>query len=251
MSDRVTAQMKQTWDALAERNAMHFISTARDEWDLDEFLQSGRVLVREILETFHAQPRERAGVAMDLGCGIGRLSFALSDFFERVIGVDVSGEMIRRANELKEQLGYDRVEFHCNNGRDLHFLADGICDLSLSYIVLQHIPDKSVALRNIEELARVTRPGGHVLFQVPVYRASLVVYPWRAVQRVFRILLWRLESWKLTPPERGVAFRGTRLTMSDLSQVVQRSHLELIALQRGPTTYRLCDNVVVYCQKLL
>lgn len=43
-------------------------------------------------------PRER-GVALDFGCGVGRLTRALAAFFDRATGVDISSSMIEEAKK--------------------------------------------------------------------------------------------------------------------------------------------------------
>ena len=90
MSDTWSERMKRTWDQLAERDAMHYIATDRDDWDRAAFLDSGERVVQRLAGLAGRWPPEaRAGVALDLGCGIGRLSLALAKGFEHVIGVDV------------------------------------------------------------------------------------------------------------------------------------------------------------------
>ena len=246
MSEDLTARMRDTWDMLARRNAMHYIATEREEWDRDAFLRSGRETLHTLLHGVGHRPR---GVALDLGCGIGRLSLALADEFARVQGIDVSREMIGRANELKAELGYSNVDFYCNNGLDIAFVQTDSCDLGFSYIVLQHLPDNRIVRSYIRELARVVKPGGYVLFQVPVYRPTLVVFPWRIAQRVFRRLLWLLERLALITPEKRLAFRGSRLTPGELHATLADAGLKTISIQRTASPYRFCDDALVYAAK--
>lgn len=238
--------MRSTWDTLAQRDAMHFIATERTDWDLESFLSSGRQTVARLLDSVLHQPQ---GVALDLGCGVGRLTLALAERCDHVYGVDVSPEMIRRANAIKVDLARTNVDFLCNNGRDLSSIPSASCDLALSYIVLQHLPHPRLVTGYIRELARVTKPGGHVLFQVPVYRASCLVPPWRGVQALFRTLLGPLERLGVTPPEKGRAFRGSRLRLRDLDANLESAALTPLALQRASSTYRLCDDATVYAVK--
>src|SRR6185295_6494060 len=135
MDSHVSDRMKSTWNTLARQNAMHFIATERDHWDTESFLNSGRETVYRLLGMMGVSLEKRPGVALDLGCGIGRLSFVLADLFDAAIGVDVSEEMIKKAKLLKEELGCQNIEFHSNDGRDIKFIRDGSCDLVLSYIV--------------------------------------------------------------------------------------------------------------------
>lgn len=248
----VEQRMKQTWDALARKNAMHFIATDRDNWDVESFLQSGADTVNHILtEVLGTLPQARVGVALDLGCGIGRLSFALARFFDKVIAVDASAEMVKRGKQLGAELGYSGVEFYCNNGHDLSFVESDSCDLAFSFIVLQHIPQKNIVLGYIKELARVVKPEGHIIFQLPIYQERPVIYPWQFAQTIFRSLLWPIETLGLIPPEKGVAFRGSRLRLRQLEYVFQESNLQLLTIKRRPTTYRFCDDALICCQKAL
>jgi ubiquinone/menaquinone biosynthesis C-methylase UbiE len=39
-------------------------------------------------------------VALEIGCGMGRICLALSERFDQVVGYDISTEMLRKAREL-------------------------------------------------------------------------------------------------------------------------------------------------------
>ncbi len=151
----ITRRMKATWDALASRNAMHFIATEREDWELESFLESGRTALRSIMEDVGVSISPRDGVAVDLGCGIGRISFSLAEFYTHVIGIDVSAVMVTEANLLKEKLGRNNVTFYFNDGHTLDMIGDSTCQFVFSYIVLQHVPDPHVVLNYIREMARV------------------------------------------------------------------------------------------------
>ena len=51
------------------------------------------------------------GSALDIGCGAGQVSIALSHRFSRVTGQDISPAMIREAERLAESKGVPNVEF--------------------------------------------------------------------------------------------------------------------------------------------
>jgi SAM-dependent methyltransferase len=248
MSDSVSERMRRTWDDLARQNAAHYIATDRPSWEIDTFLRTGKQRLHALLDRLGVAPADYGGTLVDLGCGIGRFSFAFAELFDHVIGVDVSEEMIRRANALKVERGYTNVEFRRNSGADLAFLAADSCDWAFSYTVLQHIPDKRVVFRYIAELARVVRPGGRVLFQVLTYQERPLAQLVRLGLPAFYGALWRAEQLALVPPQRGAAFHGSRLALREVEKAVAASGLNIVAVDRRHGKHRLCDETTLLCR---
>lgn len=134
-----------------------------DAWDRDAFLATGRAEVTDVLARIRAGGWTSGhGAALDFGCGAGRLTQALRDHFDQVVGVDFSEPMLERARELDAGR---RCEFVHNTSSDLTVFADDSFDLAYSSLVLQHIPTK-IARTYLSELLRVVRPGGLVVAQV-------------------------------------------------------------------------------------
>ncbi|HLY86355.1 MAG TPA: methyltransferase domain-containing protein [Gaiellaceae bacterium] len=101
-----------------------------------------------------AQPRgdERA---LDVGTGAGALALALAPLVREVVGLDPVPELL----ELARQRTARNTEFVEGDGTALPF-ADGEFDLSGTHRTLHHVGRPGLV---VAELARVTRPGGHVL----------------------------------------------------------------------------------------
>jgi SAM-dependent methyltransferase len=161
--------VQQAWNELAARDAMWAVltgphATAR-EWDSDTFFRTGVAEIESVLDRVR-----RAGVvprfhrALDFGCGVGRLTQALGQHFERADGVDISSAMIERARELN-QLG-DRCHYHQNESERLAGFADGTFDFVYSMITLQHLEPR-YSRGYVKEFFRVAKPGGVVVFQLP------------------------------------------------------------------------------------
>lgn len=154
--------MRQDWDERARENALYYIVTDSAESE-EQFAASGEQNVRDILEDVtHLLPAQ--ATALEIGCGIGRLLRPLAQRFRMVYGVDVSPEMIGRAKSRLADL--KNVEVHLSNGADVRPLAAGTVDLALSYLVFQHIPDKSIVEAYVQDTFRVLKPGGVFKFQV-------------------------------------------------------------------------------------
>jgi SAM-dependent methyltransferase len=91
--------------------------------------------------------------ALDVGSGIGLVDEHLKDDFARVVGLDVSGEMVKRASERNPD-----VEYVAYDGATFPF-EDGSFDLVFASCVFHHVPLGERA-QLAAEMARATRPGG-------------------------------------------------------------------------------------------
>jgi ubiquinone/menaquinone biosynthesis C-methylase UbiE len=98
---------------------------------------------------------------LDLGSGGGIDVFLASQKVGprgRVIGLDMTPEMIRRAESNARAAKLDNVEFRKGEIENLP-LADGSVDVVISNCVICLSPDKEAAFR---EMFRVLRPGGRL-----------------------------------------------------------------------------------------
>jgi arsenite methyltransferase len=100
-------------------------------------------------------------VVLDLGSGAGVDCFLAADRVGptgRVIGVDMTPEMVSRARSLAASNGRTNVEFRLGEIEHLP-VADASVDIVLSNCVINLAPDKGQVYR---EAFRVLRPGGQL-----------------------------------------------------------------------------------------
>jgi SAM-dependent methyltransferase len=100
-------------------------------------------------------------VVLDLGCGGGMDVFLAArkvGTTGRVIGVDMTAEMLERARAGQQKLGLTNVEFH-QSTIDRLPLPDNSVDCVISNCVINLVPDK---LAVFHEIMRVLKPGGRV-----------------------------------------------------------------------------------------
>ncbi len=99
---------------------------------------------------------------LDLGSGAGVDCFLAAERVGKsgkVIGVDMTHEMIEKARENAEKGGYDNIKFRLGEIENLP-AADNSVDVVISNCVINLVPDKR---RAFQEAFRVLRPGGRLL----------------------------------------------------------------------------------------
>ena len=104
------------------------------------------------LETEFVRRFAKNRSVLEVGCGTGLLLRRMARFTSSARGVDLSPGMLEKARER----GLDVVE---GSATALPF-EDESFDVTCSFKVLPHVPDIKTAL---QEMARVTRAGGHVI----------------------------------------------------------------------------------------
>src|SRR5688500_14957969 len=137
--------MRRFWDRRARENPWYFINNTLSyaNPDLERFWASGERDVDEILGKLDVELQPSDHV-VEIGCGAGRMSRAIARRVARVTARDVSPRMLELAREQNPTL--DNVEWVLGDGMTLAGVPDASADACISYVVLQHIPDREVIL---------------------------------------------------------------------------------------------------------
>jgi SAM-dependent methyltransferase len=108
----------------------------------------------------HLQAGERI---IDIGSGAGFDSFVAATQVGdegRVVGIDMTPEMLKKSRDTAEALGLDHVEFREGLAEAIP-VDDGWADAVISNGVINLCADKRAVFN---EIRRVLRPGGHLQF---------------------------------------------------------------------------------------
>jgi len=235
---------KNDWEELAEFDPMWAVLSEKDKRgnkrEAREFFARGKEEIERLMAQVGelSEGRERA---LDFGCGVGRLTRALLAYYKEAHGVDVSDEMVRRAEEFTPE-----CRFYVNNSEDLSLFPDRTFDLVYSNIVLQHLPSVAMIGKYVKEFFRVSVPDGLVVFQVP-FRKS-----YRNTFNLKRTAFHLLKSLGVSS---DVMFRQLRLHPMRMTAVSQKEVLAIIEESGGEVVKQSRDQsahfaVFYYCRRV-
>jgi cyclopropane fatty-acyl-phospholipid synthase-like methyltransferase len=158
-----TRNMPDRWDEFARVDAHRYICTGLRAGDSRKFWLSGEKTVETELLPLVREFSLEARLALEIGCGVGRLLLPLARRFATAVGVDVSAEMIRRARRNSADLGVRNVEWIvATEPAAVLQRSDlaGKVDLLYSLLVFQHIEQADVIDAYIGVIAELLSAGG-------------------------------------------------------------------------------------------
>jgi SAM-dependent methyltransferase len=216
--------MREYWEERARLNAAFYVDTSMDfdEPDMDRFLATGQRIVEIALDEAPVKPAGHE-VALEIGCGLGRICLALGSRFDRVIGYDISAEMLAQARALVPD---ERIDLRLTDGTSLPGTPDRSVDLVVSFTVFQHIPSVSVIEGYIREAGRVLRPGGVFAFQWNNQKGEQL-WP---LQRAVRATWQRLGRGDVHGRD-ATPFLGSRVSLPTIDRALAEAGLERCGLE--------------------
>jgi SAM-dependent methyltransferase len=162
--ENLEKDFRKEWDHRAHENWRQFVwaeASASEEIFRNSGERDYERFVRRFLSAIRMDPAKQ--VALEIGCGAGRVSEFLSRDFRGLVAVDVSREML---NIGRKRVDAENVLWLCNDGKSLKAVSDASVDFVFSYGVFQQFPDAGRVADYVRETARVLKPGGWFVFQV-------------------------------------------------------------------------------------
>ena len=141
-------------------NAYHDLAASYDRLTNDVNYEAIVAFYQQILEKEHVQPKS----ALDLACGTGSVALLLAKKYQRVIGVDMSEEMLTVAYQRAEEQMH-RPVYICQKLQALHIpraVDMAVCALD----GLDYILDPADCQEAIHRVYKALNPGGIFIFDV-------------------------------------------------------------------------------------
>jgi SAM-dependent methyltransferase len=164
------------WDRFAREDAEYYVLTDLGRHagaeGLRKFFETGRAEARRLLDRCRPYLGRRE-LAIEIGCGVGRVAVPMSSEFDRLIAVDVSPTMLEK---LEEHAARDPtagvIEPMLANTR---WDEPDSADFIYSVLVFQHIERFEEIVAYLERVSHALRPGAVAYLQFDT-RASTLPY---------------------------------------------------------------------------
>ena len=110
----------------------------------------------ELVEKLTINPND---VVVDFGCGPGYYTIELAKKAKRVVAVDLSPEMLKKAQNKAEKAGVKNIQFLQSNGTNIQ-LEDSSVDMILLVTVYHEVGESEAVLK---EFNRILKPEGKLI----------------------------------------------------------------------------------------
>jgi SAM-dependent methyltransferase len=151
---------RRVWDRHARTRSLEATSS-HDAADPDTYWRSGERDWGLVMAVANRAVLPARASAIEIGCGLGRLTRLAAADFDRVIGLDVSPEMLKQAR-IQANAPNVSYELVGSDGR-IPATADSV-DLVFAWTVFRHM-SKEMFGRYLDEARRVLKPGGCLAFE--------------------------------------------------------------------------------------
>jgi ubiquinone/menaquinone biosynthesis C-methylase UbiE len=154
-------------------NAPKETTATFDASDWETYWASGSRDLEVLLELAQQAGCTSRELAVEIGCGLGRVARPLAARFRKVLAVDISQEMLRQAAQLA---GAPNIDYELVVADHRLHLKDGSADLVIAWTVFRHT-SKSVFDAYLKEARRILKTGGCLVFEMQVRQTGAVVEP--------------------------------------------------------------------------
>lgn len=135
------------------------------EWNAEDYARNSAAQLEWAAELLPKLKLRRNDVVLDIGCGDGKITALLAQIAVegRVVGIDLSAEMIRHAAETFSPEAYPNMAFVRMDAAQIDFGGRESFDVAFSNAALHWVEDHGAVLRGVRACLRKK---GRLLFQM-------------------------------------------------------------------------------------
>ena len=172
--DQETRQNKERviWDKLAENYDNRTLITYQKAYNLS---------IQKVREALTSDMQ-----IIEIGCGTGIISLGIAAEAARVVGTDLSSQMIQIARQKAAEMNISKVEFKVCDGYSQPY-KDGCFDMVLLFNIVHLVKEPGALLK---EAYRLLNPGGLLLTATDCFaeKVSLKARLYLLVERIMKAL---------------------------------------------------------------
>ena len=175
-------------------------------------------------------------IVLDLGSGVGFDCFLAANRVGekgRVIGVDMTPEMIEKARENAEKGNYENVEFRLGEIENLP-VADNSVDVIISNCVINLVPDKR---RVFQEAYRALKPGGRMMVSDLVLLKELPEFIKDSIEAYLGCVSGAIKKDEYIAAVNAAGFQEVR--------IIDERSFPIESMANDPTARAVMDNLEI------
>jgi len=203
--EKCIRQLKKNWEEFAKKDPLWSIlpipEKKNNRWKIEELFETGHNEICSVMEYIeHLNLKINYHRALDFGCGVGRLTQALCEYFDDCVGIDISFPMLQLAEEHNRYKNCCKYILNCSS--DLKIFSDETFDFIYSNIVFQHLPPE-LTLGYIKEFIKILKNNGIIIFQITtgiiglcnrIRRSLNYIFP-KSMRQLYKKL--RYKTWAI------------------------------------------------------
>lgn len=209
---------KKQWEKFGSIDAEYYIDTEaknpQEFWGRGE--ENFQTYILPLLKKYNITP----GVAVDFGCGIGRHTFPLAEYFTTVYGIDIASSMLKKGQSIADEQGISNIHFVENsNFFNLPIQANFIYCAN----VFQHIESKEDIEKILHYFSQITT--GYVYLHVDTRQKDWLYY-----------LKNTLPDW-LLPKSQRRGIRRIRRSVKEIEDIITTAKFSIIEQTQPNSPY--------------
>ncbi|MBP1631262.1 MAG: arsenite S-adenosylmethyltransferase [Bacteroidetes bacterium] len=233
-------------------NGISFNENAADYSNINGYQKEADLSLGCGLPTEIANIKE-GDTVLDLGSGAGNDAFIARSIVGekgKVIGIDMTPEMINRATQNNHKLGYENVEFVLGEIEEMQGVSDGTIDVVISNCVMNLVQNKEKAFK---EVFRVLKSGGHFSISDIVYGGYLPKGVLESIEMYAGCVAGASEKTGYLEIIKNIGFQNIQLKKEQKIQLSDEFLLKSISideLNKYKQSNSAIYSVTIYAEKL-